>query len=263
MIPGARFEVMDGCGHWPQYEDAKTFNAPAHRLPAGPRSERPTDVDVLIVGAGPVGLTLANVLGLQGVRTLVVDERDSLIDYPRGVGLDDEALRTFQSIGARRARAAAHRAQPDPALLRRQSAPARRNGAARRTIRLAQAQRLRPADGRRRTAARAGALRLRRGGVERADGVVRGDRRRRHRRDRRAAGPSRHRALRRRLRRRAQRDAASDGGDVRGHHRRRRAGWSSTSRPIRSATPTARSAPIPPGRTPRSRSHTEFAASSS
>lgn len=56
-------------------------------------------VDVLIVGAGPVGLTLANILGQQGVVTRVVDERDSLIDYPRGVGLDDEALRTFQSIG--------------------------------------------------------------------------------------------------------------------------------------------------------------------
>jgi 3-(3-hydroxy-phenyl)propionate hydroxylase len=55
--------------------------------------------DVVIVGAGPVGLTLANILGLQGVQTLVVDERSSLIDYPRGVGLDDEALRTFQSIG--------------------------------------------------------------------------------------------------------------------------------------------------------------------
>jgi len=57
------------------------------------------DVDVVIVGAGPVGLTLANILGLQGVRTLVVEERENLIDYPRGVGLDDEALRTFQAIG--------------------------------------------------------------------------------------------------------------------------------------------------------------------
>jgi 3-(3-hydroxy-phenyl)propionate hydroxylase len=57
------------------------------------------DADVLVVGAGPVGLTLANILGLRGIRTLVVDERDMLIDYPRGVGLDDEGLRTFQAIG--------------------------------------------------------------------------------------------------------------------------------------------------------------------
>lgn len=26
MIPGARFEVMSGCGHWPQYEDPERFN---------------------------------------------------------------------------------------------------------------------------------------------------------------------------------------------------------------------------------------------
>ncbi|MGW0162814.1 bifunctional 3-(3-hydroxy-phenyl)propionate/3-hydroxycinnamic acid hydroxylase [Mycobacterium sp. NPDC003323] len=58
-----------------------------------------SDIDVLIVGAGPVGLTLANILGQHGVSTLVVEDRDTLIDYPRGVGLDDESLRTFQSIG--------------------------------------------------------------------------------------------------------------------------------------------------------------------
>lgn len=62
-------------------------------------NHQPHDVDVVIVGAGPSGLTLANILGQHRVRTLVVDERDTLIDYPRGVGLDDESLRTFQSIG--------------------------------------------------------------------------------------------------------------------------------------------------------------------
>lgn len=56
-------------------------------------------VDVVIVGAGPVGLTLANILGLEGVRTRIIEERGGLIDYPRGVGLDDESLRVFQSIG--------------------------------------------------------------------------------------------------------------------------------------------------------------------
>ena len=58
-----------------------------------------TDADVVIVGAGPVGLTLANFLGMQGVRTVLLDQLDRLIDYPRGVGIDDEALRVFQVLG--------------------------------------------------------------------------------------------------------------------------------------------------------------------
>ncbi|GAA5065343.1 bifunctional 3-(3-hydroxy-phenyl)propionate/3-hydroxycinnamic acid hydroxylase [Nocardia callitridis] len=67
---------------------------------AAGKSERTARaVDVVVVGAGPVGLTLANILGLRGVRTLVLEQRPTLIDYPRGVGLDDESLRTFQSIG--------------------------------------------------------------------------------------------------------------------------------------------------------------------
>ena len=57
------------------------------------------DADVIVVGAGPVGLTLANFLGLYGVRVTVVETLDSLIDYPRGVGMDDETLRTFQALG--------------------------------------------------------------------------------------------------------------------------------------------------------------------
>ena len=26
LIPAARFELMHDCGHWPQFEDAATFN---------------------------------------------------------------------------------------------------------------------------------------------------------------------------------------------------------------------------------------------
>ena len=55
--------------------------------------------DVLIVGMGPTGLVLANLLGARGVRTLIVDKRERLIDYPRGVGLDDESYRTIQAMG--------------------------------------------------------------------------------------------------------------------------------------------------------------------
>jgi len=55
--------------------------------------------DVAIVGAGPVGLTLANFLGCYGISTLVIERGEALIDYPRGVGMDDECLRSFQAIG--------------------------------------------------------------------------------------------------------------------------------------------------------------------
>ncbi|MBN3766021.1 bifunctional 3-(3-hydroxy-phenyl)propionate/3-hydroxycinnamic acid hydroxylase [Burkholderia sp. Ac-20365] len=57
------------------------------------------DTDVAIIGAGPVGLMIANMLGLQGVRVLIVEKLEQIIDYPRAIGLDDEALRVFQSVG--------------------------------------------------------------------------------------------------------------------------------------------------------------------
>ncbi|ADG19690.1 bifunctional 3-(3-hydroxy-phenyl)propionate/3-hydroxycinnamic acid hydroxylase MhpA [Paraburkholderia atlantica] len=55
--------------------------------------------DVLIIGAGPVGLMLANLLGQQGVNVLLVEKSETLIDYPRAVGIDDEALRAMQTAG--------------------------------------------------------------------------------------------------------------------------------------------------------------------
>ena len=57
------------------------------------------DVPVVVVGAGPVGVTAANLLGTYGVPTLLVERETSVVDYPRAIGVDDEALRTFQTVG--------------------------------------------------------------------------------------------------------------------------------------------------------------------
>jgi 3-(3-hydroxy-phenyl)propionate hydroxylase len=57
------------------------------------------DTDVLVVGAGPVGLTLTNLLAGYGVHTTLAEAGPELIDYPRGVQIDDETLRTFQIAG--------------------------------------------------------------------------------------------------------------------------------------------------------------------
>ena len=55
--------------------------------------------DVAILGAGPVGLTIANYLSKQGIKVILIEQLDQLIDYPRAIGIDDESLRTIQSLG--------------------------------------------------------------------------------------------------------------------------------------------------------------------
>ncbi len=57
------------------------------------------DTDILVVGAGPCGMTMANLLGTYGVRAVVIDRETEIIDYPRAVGIDDESLRTCQAVG--------------------------------------------------------------------------------------------------------------------------------------------------------------------
>lgn len=54
---------------------------------------------VVVVGAGPVGLTLATLLGQRRVKTLLIDKGLEPVDYPRAVSMDAEARRTFQACG--------------------------------------------------------------------------------------------------------------------------------------------------------------------
>ena len=54
---------------------------------------------VIVVGAGPVGLTLANVLGQAGIHTIVIDREEGTVAEARAVSIDDESLRSMQAIG--------------------------------------------------------------------------------------------------------------------------------------------------------------------
>ena len=62
-------------------------------------SQANEEYDVIIVGMGPVGATLAHLLGLQGIETLVLEREASHYHLPRAVHFDDEIMRVFQSIG--------------------------------------------------------------------------------------------------------------------------------------------------------------------
>jgi 3-(3-hydroxy-phenyl)propionate hydroxylase len=62
-------------------------------------NEATYQTEVVVVGAGPVGLAISNYLGQMGVQVLVIEKLDSLIDYPRAIGIDDESLRTIQAFG--------------------------------------------------------------------------------------------------------------------------------------------------------------------
>ena len=57
------------------------------------------DVDIAIVGYGPVGATLANLLGQIGVSTLVLEREEAAYHLPRAVHFDDEVMRVFETIG--------------------------------------------------------------------------------------------------------------------------------------------------------------------
>lgn len=57
--------------------------------------------DILLVGLGPVGAALANLLGRYGVRVLAIDKASAIFEKPRAIALDNEALRILQLAGVR------------------------------------------------------------------------------------------------------------------------------------------------------------------
>jgi 3-(3-hydroxy-phenyl)propionate hydroxylase len=55
--------------------------------------------DVAIVGAGPVGLMLAALLGKRGVKTVVLERAFEVFPLPRAAHLDHTVLRVLQELG--------------------------------------------------------------------------------------------------------------------------------------------------------------------
>ena len=55
--------------------------------------------DVLIVGCGPVGATLANLLRMKGFQVAIFDRDKQIFEAPRAMQIDAESCRTFQQLG--------------------------------------------------------------------------------------------------------------------------------------------------------------------
>lgn len=55
--------------------------------------------DVAIVGCGPVGAFLANLLGQRGLQTIVLDRETAPYALPRAVHIDHEMVRLLASVG--------------------------------------------------------------------------------------------------------------------------------------------------------------------
>ena len=64
-------------------------------------AEAQTLHDVAIVGLGPTGATLANLLGAAGLSVLVLEKEAGIFPLPRAIHFDGEVLRILQAAGLR------------------------------------------------------------------------------------------------------------------------------------------------------------------
>src|SRR6476661_1911317 len=59
----------------------------------------PTHTDVLIVGAGPTGLMLANQLARRGVRPLIIDKNPGPSIHTKALGVQARTLEIYSHLG--------------------------------------------------------------------------------------------------------------------------------------------------------------------
>src|SRR6478609_11446952 len=57
------------------------------------------DTDVLIVGAGPTGLMLANQLARRGIRPLIIDRHSGPAQQSRALGVQARTLEIYAQLG--------------------------------------------------------------------------------------------------------------------------------------------------------------------
>ena len=58
-----------------------------------------TNLDALIVGAGPVGLSMAAALSLQGLRFRIIDAAADRVDESRAIGIQARTIEIFEMCG--------------------------------------------------------------------------------------------------------------------------------------------------------------------
>ena len=71
------------------------MNAQSNGAPAS----LPDFVPVIIIGAGPTGITAATMLGQYGISCLVLDRHETVYPLPRAVHADDEIYRILARLG--------------------------------------------------------------------------------------------------------------------------------------------------------------------
>ena len=61
--------------------------------------QSPPFFSIIIVGAGPTGLAMGNLLGRFGIDVLIFERNAGLSDFPKAISIDDEGLRICQAMG--------------------------------------------------------------------------------------------------------------------------------------------------------------------